>query len=133
MMACKRQQQHLARGDSSINGVHYCSARDVLRKKPQEGSLVENKMCSEPKVSRIENTTSGKIKETIFQGKMSSKWLSLLFSHSVVSDSVWLHELQHAKLPYPSPFHVVYSDSCPLSQWCHSTISSILCMCQNNT
>ena len=34
------------------------------------------------------------------------------------------HELQHTRLPWPSPTLGVYSDSCPLSQWCHPTISS---------
>ena len=48
----------------------------------------------------------------------------LLFSRSVVSDSLWPHGLQHARLPWPSPFPRVYSISCPLSQWCHPTTSS---------
>ena len=51
-------------------------------------------------------------------------YLLLLFSHSVVSDSLWSHGLQHARLPCPSPTPRVYSNSCPLSQWCHPTISS---------
>ena len=46
------------------------------------------------------------------------------FSHSVMSDSLWPHGLQHARLPCPSPTHGVYSISCPLSWWCHPTISS---------
>ena len=49
---------------------------------------------------------------------------SVQFSGSVVSDSLWAHELQHASLPHPSPTPKAYSNSCPLSQWCHSTISS---------
>ena len=44
--------------------------------------------------------------------------------HSVVSSSLWPHELQHTRLPYPSPTPKACSNSCPLSQWCHSTISS---------
>ena len=48
----------------------------------------------------------------------------LLFSHLVVSDSLWPHELQHARLPCPSLSPWVCSNSCPLSQWCHPTISS---------
>ena len=48
----------------------------------------------------------------------------LLFSHSVVSDSLQPHGLQHARLPYPSPSPRVCSNSCSLSQWCHPTISS---------
>jgi len=37
---------------------------------------------------------------------------------------VWPQELQHARLPCPSPTPGVYSNSCPLSRWCHPTISS---------
>ena len=48
----------------------------------------------------------------------------LLFSHSVVSNSVPPHGLQHTRLPYPSPTPGVCSDSCPLSQWCHPSVSS---------
>ena len=46
------------------------------------------------------------------------------FSHSVVSDSLWHHGLQHARLPSPSPSPEVCSSSCPLHWWCHPTISS---------
>ena len=47
----------------------------------------------------------------------------LLFSRSVMSDSFWLHRLQHTRPPCPSPSPGVCSNSCPLSQWCHPTIS----------
>ena len=47
-----------------------------------------------------------------------------LFSRSVVSDSLWPHGLQHTRLPYPSLSFWLCSNSCPLSQWCQSTISS---------
>ena len=46
------------------------------------------------------------------------------FTRSVVSDSLQPHGLQHARPPCPSPTSRVYSNSCPLSQWCHPTISS---------
>ena len=46
------------------------------------------------------------------------------FSHSVVSDSLWPHEPQHARPACPSPTPGVYPNSCPLSQWCHLTIPS---------
>ena len=46
------------------------------------------------------------------------------FSHSVMSDSLWPHGLQHARLPCPSPTPRACSNSCPLSQWCYPTISS---------
>ena len=54
----------------------------------------------------------------------SKKLVSVQFSSSVMSDSLRLHELQHTRPPYPSPTPRVYSNSCPLSQWCHPTISS---------
>ena len=48
----------------------------------------------------------------------------LLFSHSVVSYSLQSHGLQHSRLPCPSSFPGVCSNSCPLGQRCHPTISS---------
>ena len=56
------------------------------------------------------------------------QWLtqrrSVQFSRSVVSDSLWPHGLQHARPPYPLPTPGAYSNSYPLSRWCHPTISS---------
>ena len=49
---------------------------------------------------------------------------SVQFSRSVVSDSLPLHESQHARPPCPSPTPGVHSNSCPLSRWCHPAISS---------
>ena len=51
-----------------------------------------------------------------------STWL--LFSRSVVSNSLQPQGLQHVRLPFPSPSPGVCSKSCPLSWWCHPTISS---------
>ena len=48
----------------------------------------------------------------------------LFFSCYVLSDSLQPHELQHTGLPCPSPTPGACSNSCPLSWWCHSTISS---------
>ena len=49
---------------------------------------------------------------------------SVQFSYSVVSDSLWPHESKLARPPCPSPTPGAYSDSCPLSQWCHPATSS---------
>ena len=54
----------------------------------------------------------------------SACWCTLLFSLSVVSNSLQPHGLQHARLPHPSPSPRTCSNSCLLSQWCHSTTSS---------
>ena len=49
---------------------------------------------------------------------------SVQFSSSVMSDSLWPHESQHPRPPCPSQTPGVYSNSCPLSWWCHPAISS---------
>ena len=49
---------------------------------------------------------------------------SVQFSCSVVSDSLQPHEPQHARPPCPSPTPGGHPNPCPLSRWCHSTISS---------
>ena len=54
----------------------------------------------------------------------SSQFSSVQFSHSVVSNSLWPHESQHARPPCPSPTPRVYPNLCPLSWLCHPTISS---------
>ena len=52
------------------------------------------------------------------------KLYSVQFNHSVMSDSLPPHGLQHARPPCPSPTPGAYSNSCPLSQWCHPATSS---------
>ena len=59
------------------------------------------------------------------QRKSSINVHSVQFSHSVVSDSLQLHEPQHTRPPCPSPTPRVHPNPCPLSRWCHPTI--ILC------
>ena len=49
---------------------------------------------------------------------------SVQLSHAVVSESLWPHELQHARPPCPSPTPRVHPNPCPSSWWCHPTISS---------
>ena len=49
---------------------------------------------------------------------------SVQFRSSVVSDSLWPHGLQYARFPCPTPTPRACSNSCPLSWWCHPTISS---------
>ena len=50
--------------------------------------------------------------------------ISSFLSHAVVSDSLWPHGLQHTRLPIPSASPGICSNQCPLSWWCHPTISS---------
>ena len=58
------------------------------------------------------------------QGSLTKHFSSVQFSPSVVSDSLRPQEPQHTRLPCPSPTPGVYPNSCPLSRWCHPTISS---------
>ena len=55
---------------------------------------------------------------------LQSQFSSVQFRSSVVSNSLWPHELQHNRPPCPSPTPGVHSDSRPSSQWCHPAISS---------
>ena len=58
---------------------------------------------------------------------LMSPWRDLgQFSHSVMSNFLWPHGLQHARPPCPSLTPGVYSNSCPLHWWCHPTISSVV-------
>ena len=56
------------------------------------------------------------------------QWIKLgqqvQFSRSVASDSLWHHESQNARPPCPSPTPGVHPNPCPLSRWCHPTVSS---------
>ena len=60
----------------------------------------------------------------IFLNKASVQFSSVHFSCSVVSDSLRPHGLQHARPRCPLPTPGIYPSSCPLSRWCHPTISS---------
>ena len=62
--------------------------------------------------------------QVLKSGKPFTAISSVQFSHSVVSDSLQPHELQHARHPCASPSTEVHSNSHPLSQWCHPAISS---------
>ena len=71
--------------------------------------------------------STSRIAGTILVRKLRShrpQLSSVQFSRSVVSDSLWPHELQHARPSCPSPTPGVYSNSRPLSRWCHPAISS---------
>ena len=71
---------------------------------------------------KLKSTQNRKIRKTLHV-KIFRDIHSVQFSHSVVSNSLWPNGL-HARPPHPSPTPRVYSNSCPLSRWCHPTISS---------
>ena len=57
---------------------------------------------------------------------LAQQAILLLFSHSVLSSSLWPHGLQHARLPCPSSSSGACSNSCPLSWWCHPVSPSVI-------
>ena len=71
-------------------------------------------------------TMRSKLSQSLFEELHYLELLivSVQFSRSVVSDSFWPHESQHAKPPCPSPTPRVYSNTYPSSRWCHPAISS---------
>ena len=75
-----------------------------------EGSMRCNKDPAQPKKKKIKENKIWRIHTFWFQS------YSVQFSHSVVSDSLRLHESQHSRPPCPSPTPRVYSDSCPSSR-----------------
>ena len=80
---------------------------------------------SKNKTKNIWNCTPLKILQWSPKAKRAECSLAhLQFSHSVVSDSLHTHGQQHAKPPCPSLTPRVYPNACPLSHWCHPTISS---------
>ena len=64
--------------------------------------------------------------ESSLPNHISVQFSSVQFSCSVMSDSFQPHTLQHTRFPCSSPTPGVYPNSCPLSQWCHPTISPLL-------
>ena len=62
--------------------------------------------------------------QLLLQSSATIVGMGYLFSHSAMSDSLRPHGLQQTRLPCPSPSPGACSHSCPLSQWCHPTISS---------
>ena len=85
-----------------------------------------------PGSSRIQPASDPGRYLELFMSPWASSWPSLYcsgfssvsFSNLVLSDSLRAHGLLHTRLPCPSPTPGVYSNSCPLNQWCHPTISS---------
>ena len=78
--------------------------------------------CSSPGFS-LHGISQARILECVVYSTINQCY-QFQFSRSVVSDSWRPHELQHARPSCPSPTPRVYPNSCPLSRWCHPTISS---------
>ena len=112
---------------SAVGWERFCEnqrpgSSDACQSKPSEG-IGQSYLCSpsersESHILLVQDTwwTSEKTPGTVFS--------SVQFIRSVVSDSLRPHEPQHARPPCPSPTAGVHPNPCPLSRWCHPTISS---------
>ena len=115
-----QDQEHLLEGDFTLDG------RGLMEQGEREKGFLR-------KVLRKENSQEGGERGNVLQMRevktpkghiMKGSKSSVQFSHSVMSDSLQPHELQHTRLPCPLPAPRHYSNSCPSSWWCHPTISS---------
>jgi len=77
-------------------------------------------LASEPNEVQVLDVLSQKE----FSKRQNDMFGSVQFRRSVLSDSLWPHGLQHARLPWLSPAPTAYSNLCPLRWWCHLTIAS---------
>ena len=73
------------------------------------------------RLATVLSSASSELKCLVF-GPLCS-WTTVQFSHSVVSNSLRPHGLQHARLPCPSATPGAYTNSCPSCRWCHPTVS----------
>ena len=92
---------------------------DLLSPGCQERAVLVSRPC--PPTSSFPSFSSNRALGVVW--KFLSCPSSVQFSRSVVSDSLWPHESQHARPPCPSPTPGVHSDSRPSSQWCHPATS----------
>ena len=108
-----------------ISGISYISLRYDISKSPWLET--HNEASKEGKGQKIISLDTLYVTKKIITPDtlcLTSMLLLLSFSLSVMSDSLWLHELQHTRLRCPSLSPGVCSKSCLLDRWCHPTISS---------
>ena len=102
-------------------GQCYCNLTGVLMREGIKDTLemhIHRQKNDHAKRQQAGGPVQGK------EGLRGNPPLFLLLSCSVMSDSLRLHVLQHTRPPCPTPSPGACPNSCPLSQWCHSTISS---------
>ena len=103
-------------------GKFWSAAQNYLSCKPSSHQWLETLLFSYSSVPWIHVTVW--ILYFVTLNFLYSLYSSVQFSCSVVSNSLRPRELQHARPPCASPTPSVYPNPCPLSRWCHPTISS---------
>ena len=102
-------QTHVHRVGDAIQPFHPLSSPSPPTPNPSQHQSPFQRVNSWHEVAKVLEWVAIAFSNTV-------QFSSVQFSHSVVSDSLQLHELQHARTPCPSPTPGVHSDSCPLSQ-----------------
>ena len=90
---------------------------ETEEKEKEEGKEKEWNVTSKKSTEIIRLVLS-----TVMMSNYPILYISVQFTNSVMSNSLRPHELQHSRPPCPSPTPRVYSNSCPLSWWCHPAI-----------
>ena len=102
--------------DSSVHGI--------IQARVLEWVTISSRDLIKPGIESTSPVSPALQVDSLLSEPPEKPFSSVQFNHSVVSDSLWPHELQHARPPCSSPTPKAYSNSCPLSQWYHLTISS---------
>ena len=98
----------------------FCIAKETIKKPKRQPSEWEKISANEA----MDKGLISKIHQQHMELNIKTTAPSWSQFSSVMSHSLWPHGLQHARLPWPSPTPRTCSNSCPLSRWCHPTISS---------
>ena len=88
------------------------------------GPSVQARILEWVAISFSTGSSGPRYRTRIYVTSIVSRFSSVQFSRSIMSNSLRPHGPQHTRPPCPSPTPGVYPNSCPLSQWCHSAISS---------
>ena len=105
---------------------NFCSNIQIKGSKLQNINLRQSKMalCSVNNSVVSDSVTPWTIACQAPLAMEFSRQESVQFSHSVMFNSLWSHELLHPRLQFSSPTLGDCSNLCPLSRWCHPTILS---------
>jgi len=110
-----------SRGGRQCRGAQACED-----KTPLSNNALKGHSSDQPACSRAEGRRKNRIQKWVALGL-------LMFSCSVMSDSLWPHVLQHTRLPWPSLSPGVRSNSCSLNWKCHPTMSSSAARCESES
>ena len=111
------------RGSGKAFGKNWFLSSDSTWHKPREDAEAEEQRSRQKRTTSAEVLKHQRPRQIRELKVVHNCWSVEVFSHSVVSNALWPHGLQHARIPCSSPSLGVCLNSCPLSWWSHPTIS----------